>query len=260
MTRLTIASFLFVTLLATTPVHPAIAVDHSAYDSLLEKHVVGGYFDYEAFVNNPGDLKKLQQYRGRMSQIQPDELSRDEALAYWINLYNASTIHLIAENYPVKSIRDLGGWVTSVFDRQFIPTQRGKISLNTLEHEIIRPKFEEPRIHFALVCAARSCPPLRNEAYTADNLESQLEDQTRQFLESDKNRFTLTDGTLTMQLSSIFYWYSEDFGGEDGIASYVADYRPSNQAEAIERGRYELDYLDYDWSLNQAPGPYGRNG
>lgn len=259
MYRTATATFALVLLSLLLPAQPVEAVDHSTFNELLIDYVDGGYFDYREFVNNPGDVKKLNQYRQRLSRVEADDLSRDEALAYWMNLYNASTVHLIAKNYPVDSIKNLGGWVQSVFDKKFIPTQRGKLSLNNVEHDIIRPTFDEPRIHFALVCAAKSCPPLRYEAYTADELDSQLADQAHRFLSSKMNQFTLSNGSLSLELSSIFYWYGEDFGGEDGIADYLRNHLPSKQADLIEEDRYGISYRDYDWSLNQAPGPYDRN-
>lgn len=241
------------------PTQPVRAVDHSTFDTLLDKYVEGGYFDYGRLVNNPDDVARLEEYRREMSRVKPSEHPRDEALAYWINLYNASTIHLIVKNYPVDSIRDLGGWVSSVFDKQFIRTTRGTLSLDTVEHGIIRPKYDEPRIHFALVCAAKSCPPLRSEAYTGPELDRQLEEQTEEFLESNMNQFTVDKGSLSLELSSILYWYQEDFGGESGVADYVRDYLPANQAKLIEEGDYSISFRDYDWSLNQAPGPYDLN-
>lgn len=235
---------------------PVASVDHGRYDAILNKYVQGGYFDYDSFVENKTDREKLVQYLDSLSKVNPEQLSRDALLAYWINLYNASTIHLIEKNYPVESIKDLGGWMTGPFEKKFIETSRGKLSLDTIEHEIIRPNYDEPRIHFALVCAARSCPPLRNEAYVGHRLNSQLEDQTKQFLSSRKNRFILVNGILSLKLSSIFYWYSEDFDGESGVARYIADYLSDRKASKIENDNYSIEYRDYNWRLNQAPGPY----
>ncbi len=237
---------------------PATAIDHGKYEEILNEYVEGGYFDYQSFVESRSDRQKLWTYLHSLSQVSPDSLERKERLAYWIDLYNASTIHLIEENYPVRSIKDLSGWFTSPFEKQFIETARGKLSLDEIEHGIIRPNFEEPRIHFALVCAARSCPPLRDEVYVGHRLDRQLEEQTEQFLFSNNNRFRLRNGRVLMQLSSVFWWYREDFGGEPGIATFVAGYLSDRKAQAIRKENYTIEYLDYNWNLNQAPGPYNR--
>ncbi|MFB6345766.1 MAG: DUF547 domain-containing protein [bacterium] len=250
-------SLLIVSLFLGLPLQ-SNAVDHTLFDSVLNKYTDGGYFDYSSYVEDPESRQRLDRYRSQMSQVQLKELDGKEKLAYWLNLYNASTIHLIAKNYPLESIKDLGGWFGSPFDKKFIPTTKGELSLNTIEHDIIRPDFNEPRIHFALVCAARSCPPLRFEAYTAEKLDEQLENQARQFIASDKNRFVIQNDQLTLKLSSIFYWYGEDFGGESGLANYLKKYLDDRGKTLIGQGNYSISYLDYDWSLNQAPGPYQR--
>lgn len=248
--------FLVFVFLANFTSFQTMAGDHGSFNAILNEYVEGGYFDYEAFMEDRSARDGLDQYLSEMSRVKTDKLNRDEELAYWMNLYNASTIQLIEKNYPVESINDLGGWLTSPFEKEFIETQRGTISLDAVEHEIIRPTFDEPRIHFALVCAAKSCPPLRNEAYVADQLDDQLEDQTKEFLSSEKNNFILKNRRLNMKISSIFHWYGEDFGGEAGIAQYVAEYLPEKKAKPILNDNYTIEYLDYNWELNQAPGPY----
>lgn len=173
-----------------------------------------------------------------------------------MNLYNASTIDLILRNYPLESIRDLDGWFGTIFSKKFIPVGNRTLSLDNVEHDTIRERFDEPRIHFSLVCAARSCPPLRDEAYVGKRLEEQLEDQTITFLKSDKNQFPVRDGRLRAKLSMILSWYAEDFGGEEGVMEFVADYLPERKRKLIGQGDYSGGYFDYDWDLNQAPGPY----
>lgn len=237
----------------------AFAVDHSQYDQILKSYVDGGYFDYESFASNSESVNKLKDYLEQMSTVQPETLQRNEALAYWINLYNAATIGLVSENYPLDSIRDLGGWVTSVFEKKFIDRGNKKISLDKVEHEIIRPNYDEPRIHFALVCAAKSCPPLRDEAYVGNELDQQLESQTQIFLDSQKNTFKVSGNTLEIKLSKILYWYGEDFGGENGVIEFISPYLDSKKQTMIQNGNFSITYYDYDWSLNQAPGPYSLN-
>lgn len=241
-------------LLLPFPVH---ALDHSAYDEILNRYVKGGYFDYESFVKNSDDRNKLHDYLSSLSNVEPKELSENEELAYWMNLYNASTIDLVTRNYPLESIRDLDGWFGSIFSKKFIPVGDRKLSLDNVEHDTIRERFDEPRIHFALVCAARSCPPLRDEAYVGERLDEQLEDQTRIFLQSDKNQFPVQNGQLKLKFSKILYWYGEDFGGESGVVQFVKNSLPQSKQSLIERENYSVEYFPYDWSLNQAPGPYG---
>lgn len=238
-------------------VSPARALDHGVYDAILENYVSGGYFDYESFHENDDSRNQLNQYRYRMSRVNPDDLDEREALAYWINLYNAATLRLIMDNYPLKSIRDLGGWFTTPWERPILAVRGDRLTLDEVEHEIIRGTFEEPRIHFALVCAARSCPPLRSEAYRGERLDEQLEDQADRFMHSSMNEFRVRKNRLHMRLSRIFSWYAEDFGGLDGVARYAADFLDEEKRRLVRRGDYRLSFRSYDWSLNQSPGPYG---
>jgi hypothetical protein len=232
------------------------AIDHSTYDALLNQYVSGGFFDYKQFVEDEQSVRNLNEYLETMSEVQPEKLTQNERLAYWINLYNASTLSLVAKHYPIDSIRDLGGWITSVFEKQFIEANGRTLSLDNVEHDIIRQRFDEPRIHAALVCAARSCPPLRDEAYVGSKLNSQLEDQSRRFILSDRNKFKIQNGMLHAKLSMIFYWYGDDFGGEAGVLDFAADYLSRRKAQLIKNDQYTVSYQEYDWSLNQAPGPY----
>ena len=259
MNRFALGAIALLVVLATVPVTAgAQAPDHSTYDRLLNEYVEGGYFDYEAFVRDEDNLRNLKQYLDAMSTVDPRELSADQELAYWMNLYNASTIELVLRNYPLESIRDLDGWFGTIFSKEFIEVGDRTMSLDNVEHDTIRERFDEPRIHFALVCAARSCPPLRDEAYVGERLDEQLEEQTETFLESDKNRFTVRNGTLRAELSMILSWYAEDFGGEDGVMEFIGKYLPDRKRKLIQEGSYSVDYISYDWDLNQAPGPYSQ--
>lgn len=256
--RTIVSLILMVVVTATLAVPASSAVDHSDYGTVLNRHVQGGYFDYEAFMDNRNSRALLDSYLDQMSQVSVDELGEDEALAYWMNLYNAATLELIEEHYPVDSIRDIGGWLSGPWSISFVETQRGTLTLDHIEHQIIRPEFDEPRIHFALVCAARSCPPLRDEPFTGDRLDQQLEDQTEAFLESNKNKFTVKDNEVVMRLSMILSsdWYAVDFGGPSGVADFVAPYLSEQARELIRNDRYRIEHIEYNWSLNQTPGPY----
>lgn len=226
-----------------------ISIDHSMWDNLLATHVTSnGMVDYKAFLK---DHDKLKAYLDILSSNPPDKENwgRDQRLAYWINAYNAFTVHLILKNYPVESINDIGPWlsipfINSVFDEKFIQIGNEKFSLNNIEHGIIRERFDEPRIHFALVCAARSCPELRNEAYVADRLEHQLQDQAEKFIhDPSKNRIS----TDQLDLSKIFKWYSGDFTDEGSLIHYISEFTDKRISSDAE-----IDYMDYDWSLNEA--------
>ncbi len=176
--------------------------------------------------------------------------SRAEKIAFWINAYNAYTVRLILDHHPLRSIRKIGWLPGAAFRLPFIPMQglRGDdMSLDDIEHRVLRAEFGEPRIHFALVCAARSCPPLRAEAYRAADLDQQLDDQGRRFLgDVAKNRLDRAAGTL--YLSAIFKWFQPDFETSGPLSAFVAPYL---DRQASELADVEIEFLDYDWSLNE---------
>ncbi len=210
------------------------APDHRAWNELLSNHVSpGGHVDYVALQRKEA---KLHAYLVLLAERRPDKSwSREEALAYWINAYNAFTVQLILDNWPVKSIRD----IKDPWDQQWIKLAGKTYSLNQLEHDVIRPTYREPRIHFALVCAAVSCPPLANQAYTAQNLESLLEQRTRQFINDEKVNVTQE---AVVRVSPLFDWYKDDFGDVKAfINGYLRTDIPASK---------ELHFLDYDWTLN----------
>ena len=177
-------------------------IDHSKWNSLLQSFVSdNGNVDYFAFKNNE---ERLEDYLEYLSENQPKKSSaKNEKLAYWINAYNAFTVKLIIDNYPIKSIKDIG----KPWDKKFITIDGKNLSLNHIEHEILR-KMNEPRIHFAIVCASFSCPKLDNQAFTADKLEAQLTRVTKAFL-ADKNRNEISEKSI--KISKIFDWFSKDF-------------------------------------------------
>lgn len=230
-----------------TPVSESRPVTHEKFTALLKKHVdSNGMTDYKGFI---ADSTALNEYLAVLESHHPNEKnwSADERLAYWINAYNAFTIRLIIRNYPVESIKDLGGSiyrVNTTWDIKFIEIEGEKYHLNNIEHSIIRKEWDEPRIHFALVCAARSCPKLRNEAFEAAALEAQLEDQTVHFFNSTLRNDISPD---TPKVSKLMKWYSGDFKGHaESITAYINRY-----SEVKINPGAKLDYLDYDWSLNE---------
>lgn len=219
--------------------------DHKVFSELLAKYVSNdGKVNYTGFVD---DIELFQSYLNSLSQNPPIAAWTDnQRKAYWINAYNAFTIKLIADNYPVKSIKDLGGWIYKVntaWDIRFIKIGKETLDLNNIEHEKLRREFDDPRIHFAIVCASKSCPKLLNEAYEAEKLEAQLDQAGRSFL-NDPSRNRISKEKV--ELSSIFKWYKGDFTKNSTLIEFVNRYAQ----QKINRDA-DLSYLDYDWSLNE---------
>ena len=239
-------------ILACVRIDPSLAdsvpVNHEKWDLLLKKHVdEQGLVDYRGFIRDSVELARYVNYLGTNAPNNQN-WSMEEKLAYYINLYNAATIQLVIRNYPLKSIMDIGSviqipFVNTPWQVKFITIAGEKYDLDNIEHNIIRKGFQEPRIHFALVCAAMSCPKLRNEAFVADKLEAQLTEQTRQFLSSADKNILSKD---RLELSSIFQWFSGDFTKNGSIQSFVNKYTEIEIAPDAS-----IDYLDYDWALNE---------
>jgi hypothetical protein len=210
-------------------------LDHTAWDKLLKNYVAeNGNVDYKAFRENQGKLRKYIAY---LSQNEPKETwPVEEQLAYYINLYNAGTVLLIVENYPVSSIKD----IKKPWGQEFIAVGDKIVSLGAIEHSILR-KMEEPRIHFAINCASFSCPKLLNEAYTSRKLEKQLEEVTAGFINSEKNNIKKDE----VALSKIFDWYKKDFPNRD-LISYINKYSEVQVADDAK-----INFMDYDWRLNE---------
>ncbi|HEY0007963.1 MAG TPA: DUF547 domain-containing protein [Tepidisphaeraceae bacterium] len=240
-----------VTLKETYPEKPdGPKFDHSIFDAVLKKHVdIAGLVNYLALKDSPGELDR---YIASLAQAPLSEMGRNERLALLINAYNALTLRLIIDHHPVKSIRDIPS--EQRWDAKRWNVGGNTWSLTELEHEQIRPHFREPRIHFALVCAAIACPPLRNEAFTADRLEAQLEDQTR-YIHTHDRWFQYDSRANNVKMTSLYKWYGSDFEQvADSVAAYAANYSPALK-QAISEGRKpSVEFLSYDWSLNhQAP-------
>jgi len=221
-------------------------ITHELWTSLLKDHVsIEGNVNYKGFVQ---DSVRLNKYIDLLKNNHPNESSwsKDERLAYWLNAYNAFTVKLVVDNYPVKSIKDIKKgivFVNSVWDIKFIYIEGVNYDLNNIEHSIIRKRFDEPRIHFALNCASVSCPRLRNEAFTANKLESQLVDQTKYFLSNSiKNKIAADK----MELSKIFSWFGGDFKKQGTLIEFLNQYAPVKiNADAKKKS------LPYDWNLNE---------
>ena len=211
-------------------------VDHGAFDQLLSKHVSStGVVNYAAF---KGDVGKLDAYIANLSANPvSSSWSRDEKLAYWINAYNANTIKLILTNYPLAKITDLDGG--KPWDRKWINLGGKTYSLNNIENDIIRPQFNEPRIHFAVNCAAKSCPPLLNQAWTASNLESNFTKTAKAFINNPTHNTISSSGAT---LSKIFEWYGGDFGDLTAFLNKYSNTKLNSGAS--------IKFQDYNWALN----------
>ena len=220
---------------------------HQIWTELLRQYVTpDGLVKYSEMVS---DKDRLNQYLKVLSANapNPETWTKEEQLAYWINAYNAFTVKLILDNYPLESIKDLHPvnipFVSSVWQKKFFEIGDKKMNLDYIEHSVLRKRFNEPRIHFAINCASLSCPELLNEAYLPEKIEEQLQKQTVKFINDVKrNKITASE----IKLSKIFSWFKKDFTKKKKLADFI------NQYSKIEVGRgVDIGYLDYSWDLNE---------
>lgn len=221
------------------------APSHQQWDKLLKKNVdEAGMVNYKGFQK---DKSELDGYLKILSDNAPQKSwSEKDQIAYWINAYNAFTISLILQHYPVKSIKDIGGKIYKIntaWDIRFIKIGREKYDLNNIEHKFLRRKFDDPRIHFAIVCASMSCAKLRREAYSGTQLDAQLEDQGKDFL-NDRSKNNITADKA--QLSKYFSWYGGDFTKNGSLVDFINKYSKTKITSNTK-----INYLDYNWSLNE---------
>ncbi|WP_202962397.1 DUF547 domain-containing protein [Congregibacter litoralis] len=265
-----VAGFLCSLMLIPTPSRAEAPDDvlHASWNTLLQSCVEDTEDGYSTAVNYDCFASKesaLDGYLHALKAVSKDELlglNDHRQLAFLINAYNAWTVKLILNNWPgVDSIRDLGSLLLSPWKKSFIPLLGGIVSLDDIEHGMIREpgRFDDPRIHFAVNCASIGCPALRREAYRGEVLDSQLEEQTRSFL-GDPSRNRLRGDEL--EISSIFKWYRDDFEqgwrGAESLELFLARYAgalnlSSQQLVQLEKGDIDIEFLAYDWRLNQTP-------
>lgn len=230
------------------------APDDALFTAILQDHIDDIAVDYPAIA----DDGRLETYLAQIAATDPADLASDDArLALWINAYNAYTLKLVASVPTAKTIREITGLGTKgnqdtakPWDHVFATVGGKDYTLNQIENEIIRPRFQDARIHFALVCAAYSCPQLRNEAFVAERLDEQLNEQGRWFLE---HRNVIDPRSRTAKLSRIFDWFKDDFGrDQNALLQYIADFVPIRSANSLrnETHRWTVSYNEYDWSLN----------
>jgi hypothetical protein len=219
--------------------------DHGIYAELLAMYVQNGVVDYAGFKK---DEKNLDRYLKLVESTDVPRLSRKDQMAFYINAYNAWTIKLILSGYPgVESIKDLGGFFWGPWKKKFVRLNTDLVTLDHIEHDILRPIFKDPRIHFAVNCASKGCPPLIPEPYDGNRLNEQLDRSTREFINDPEKNYLAGD---KLYVSRIFKWFSEDFN-DDVIGFFIqfADDALKKQLQS-RQGQIKVTYLDYDWSLN----------
>ncbi len=235
-----------VTLHEAYPAEGSAKFDHADFDALLHEFVDGqGWVDYQGM---HAQASMLDGYINALAAAPFCDLSRDAKLAFLINAYNAFTLRLILDHYPIQTIKDIPSGKR--WDAKRWQFDSKTFSLNQIEHEQIRPKFAEPRIHFALVCAAIGCPPLRNEAYQADKIEAQLQDQAVRF-HANRRWFRYDPESKTAHLSKLYDWYGGDFKqAAPSVLDFAARHAPSLKAALEHEQAPSVRWLDYDWTLN----------
>ena len=233
-------------------------IDHSLWDRLLKRHVrpdAAGInrVDYRALAGT--DRQTLDVYIAALSTVDIDTYSRPEQLAFWINLYNSLTLQTVVQHYPVGSIRDIdispGLFSDGPWGKALVEVKGEPLTLNDIEHRILRPIWNDPRIHYAVNCAALGCPNLQQAAFTGDNSETLLDSAARDFVNGSRG-VALDRGRLIV--SSIYVWFQDDFGGNDeAVIGHLRRYAAPELAAAL-KGKTGLADHRYDWTLNDAGG------
>ncbi len=235
----------------------AVTVDHTPWNEILGDYVSVddelNNFDYAGLAANAADSKKLKSYLTSMSKLDPRKLTRDQQMAYWINMYNALTIDVVLSEWPVGSIKDIrdGVFTAGPWSRKIATIAGQQVTLNDIEHRILRPIFSDARIHYAVNCASIGCPNLQPVAFTAENTQELLEKGAREFVNSPRG-VAVTGSKLTV--SSIYEWFQVDFGDNDaGVIKHLRQYASDALAEQLKNiTRISRD--QYDWRINAISG------
>lgn len=232
-------------------------IDHGAWQQILDAYVAPdadgvNLVDYEALAAHPQDTAKLRAYLERLEALDPRAYSRSEQFAYWVNFYNALTVRVVLDAYPVDTIRDIHEGVVPYvgpWDDVHARVAGEGLTLNDMEHGILRPLWGDARIHYAVNCAAYTCPHLLATAFTAENTEALLEAAARAYVNSPRGVDVVDEDFIV--LSSIYDWYAEDFGGtEEAVREHLAGYADGELAVLLQGFEGAMDYY-YDWSLNR---------
>ena len=209
--------------------------------------------NYKAAKAEPNMLKPYLKTLEAVTKAEHDGFTDPQKMSFLINAYNAFTVSIVTDNYPIKSIKDLGGLFSSPWKKKFFTLFGEEQNLDNIEHDRLRKEWAEPRVHFALVCASKGCPALRGEAYVATKLEEQLEAAAKLFLnDTSRNRWDQAENKL--YLSKVFDWYAGDFIKKSGsVQSFVTPRMATVPANAAKMAKAQIGYLDYDWTLNETP-------
>jgi len=237
--------------------------DHSAFTAVLGQHVRGPLVDYAALQRDRGALDAYLATLGRTDTAALAAAPRDERLAFWINAYNACALRLVIDHYPIRKagfpasvLRSLQGvpansirQIADTWTREFCEVAGRARALDEIEHEILRP-MGEARIHFAVNCASRSCPVLAPDAYSAAELEEQLDAAVRRFMAIPEHYHLEAGDQPVLRLNKVLDWYKDDFGGTGGVVQFFVSYARADTAAILASGLVRVEYLDYDWTLN----------
>jgi hypothetical protein len=244
--------------------------DHAAFTRVLQEVVTVPNVDYAKLQANRGGLDRYLEALGSTDPAILDAAPRDQQLAFWINAYNACMLRIVIDNYPIERQRvglfqrariAVAGYpansvwqIRDVFSVRHCHVAGASRSQDEIEHEIIRPRFEEPRIHFAVNCAARSCPVLWPEAFTGDRLEAQLERAVGALISSPAHfRVQEEEGRPVLRLNRVLDWYSVDFGGVEGLRAFFLPYLEGETLEQVRDVGTPIRFFEYDWTLNDVP-------
>ena len=230
-------------------------IDHGAWDAFLASNLIAGADGVNRIAYaevSDADKQRLDAYIASLSDIQISNYSRDEQRAYWINLYNALTVDVVLDHYPVESIRDIsispGFFSVGPWGKKLVTVEGEAISLDDIEHRILRPIWKDPRIHYAVNCAAIGCPKLMPRAFTSANTDEMLEQGARDFINNERGARVEPGGRLVA--SSIYDWFQEDFGGsESGVLAHLRRYASPALAAKLQ-GIEDVYDFEYDWTLN----------
>lgn len=246
---------------------PGDLPDHAVFTRVLQEVVTVPNVDYARLLANREGLDRYLEALGNTDPAVLDGAPRAEQLAFWINAYNACMLQLVIDNYPIERQRvglfqrariAVVGYpansvwqIRDVFSGKHCRVAGADRSQDEIEHEIIRPRFEEPRIHFAVNCAARSCPILWSEAFTADRLEAQLERAVMALISSPAHfRVQEEEGGPVLHLNRVLDWYSQDFGGVEGLRAFFLPYLEGETLEQVRDPATPIRFFEYDWTLN----------
>ncbi len=230
-----------------------IVVDHSAWGDFLATYIVPkdgiNFVRYSAV--SAADKLKLNTYIASLEAIDPTSLNASEAFAFWANLYNAVTVKVILEHYPLKSIKDIsyGAFTRGPWKQELVSINGQQLTLDNIEHGILRVAWDEPRVHYAVNCASYGCPNLGAEPFSGATLDDQLTTAAISFINHPRGAMVKKDKVI---VSSIYKWFREDFGGtEKGVLAHLNQYATGDLAEAL-KGHSDIDKYQYNWSLNDA--------